>query len=288
MSVDLHTHTRHSDGTTSPAENAALAAHAGLRGIAITDHDTTSGWEEAAEACRRHGLEFVPGAELSTELGGLSVHLLGYWVDGGHPALAAECDRLFHERERRAEGIIARLAGLGVVIDLARVRAQAGSAPIGRPHIARAMVEAGAVPDVGTAFDRYIADGGPAYVSKHALHPAEGVRLIRQAGGVAVLAHPALTGERDLSAPAPSAPVPGMLALLDELVTAGLAGVEADHAGHDRDQRLMWREVSRERELVVTGSSDFHGDNKDLAIGSDSTPLELLDDLRSRAESVVT
>jgi predicted metal-dependent phosphoesterase TrpH len=282
VSIDLHTHTTRSDGTTTPSENASLAAHAGLRGLAVTDHDTTAGWEEAADACRRLGLAFVPGVELSTEVHGTSVHLLGYWMDPDHPDLVAECDRLFNERERRAAAIVARLADLGAPLDLERVRAHARDAPIGRPHIAKAMVEAGIVPDVASAFDHYIADGGPAYVPKHALDPVAGARLIRRAGGVAVLAHPALTGERDLPAPEAPAATARMLELLDDLVAAGLAGVEAHHVGHDEEQRAVWREAARERELLVTASSDFHGDTKDVALGAASSPLELLDELRSR------
>lgn len=282
MSIDLHTHTTHSDGTTTPTENAALAARGGFDGLAITDHDTTTGWEEAAEACRRLGLRFVPGVELSTEAHGTSVHLLGYWVDPEHPELVAECDRLFHERERRARAIVDKLVGLGAVIDMQQVRAHAGDAPIGRPHIAKAMVDAGVVPDVRTAFDHYIRDGGQAYVPKHALDPVAGARLIRRAGGVAVLAHPALTGERDLPVPEKPAAVTHMLALLDELTAAELAGVEADHFGHDEDQRRLWREAAAERELLVTGSSDFHGDNEEVTIGAAGTPPRVLDELRSR------
>jgi 3',5'-nucleoside bisphosphate phosphatase len=283
---DLHTHTRHSDGTTTPSENVALAARARLRGVALSDHDTLSGWAEAEDAARRHGIEFVPGVELSTELNGASVHLLGYWVDPDDPALVAECDRLFHERERRADAIIERLAALGQELDPELVRHFAAGAPIGRPHIAKAMVVAGLVADITEAFDVYLADGGPAYVPKHALAPADGVRLIVAAGGVPVLAHPALTGERDLpGSGVPAAPA-HMIALVDELMAVGLAGIEADHAGHDEDQVRLWRRVAAERELLVTGSSDFHGENKDLLIGASSTTQQVVEELRRRTRDV--
>jgi 3',5'-nucleoside bisphosphate phosphatase len=272
---DLHTHTVFSDGVTTPEVNAQLATAAGLRGVALTDHDTTEGWDRQAAACRVHGLEFIPGLELSTELEGLSIHILGYWVDAAHPALAAECDRLRNERARRAGRILQRLTDLGLPVTLDRVLAHAADAPIGRPHIAAAMVEAGHVPDTAAAFDRYLADGGPAWVPKHAVLPEEGVRLIRQAGGVAVLAHPGLEDR--------SRPVHGPL--LDRLVGAGLSGIEADHAAHPPEVAAYWREVAAERELLVTGSSDFHGTDPDTTIGAATTSREAVEALQGLAAS---
>jgi predicted metal-dependent phosphoesterase TrpH len=264
--IDLHTHTTFSDGTTSPTENAALASDEGLVGLAVTDHDTMAGLQEAAEACRERGLVFVPGLELSTELGGRGVHILGYDVDPDDPDLVAECDRLRNERLRRAQAMVRRLADLGVDVPVDDVRNH-------RPHVAAAMVAAGAVADIGEAFDRFIADGGPAYVSKHALEPERGVALIRGAGGVAVLAHPGLDHRHaDVD-----------LALLDRLVAAGLAGVEADHVGHDDQARRFWRQAATERDLVVTGSSDFHGTRKQSRIGEAATPVSVTERLRARA-----
>lgn len=270
--IDLHTHTVFSDGTTRPGENAALAAAAGLVGIAVTDHDTVSGWAEAAEACERHDLEFVPGIELSTEAGGQSIHLLGYWCDPDDPELLAECARLRGQRSRRAEQILARLAELGVACSLEQVLVHAAGAPIGRPHIAAAMVDAGGVPDTRTAFDEYIGDGGPAYVVKHALAPADGVRLIRAAGGVAVIAHP---GIDDRSAPASTG-------LVSDLVAAGLAGIEADHPGHDAATAAFWRAFARDRGLLATGCSDFHGERTDVRIGERTTTSGTVEALRER------
>ncbi len=273
MAFDLHTHSTCSDGTTAPAETVALAARAGLDGLALTDHDTTAGWDEAAQACADAGLTFVPGLELSTEVGGRGVHLLAYFVDASHADLVAECDRLRNERLRRAEAIVAQLAQLGAAVDIDAVLAAAGGAPVGRPHIAAAMVGAGVVADVEAAFDGYLADGGPAYVEKHALHPLDAVALIRRAGGAAVLAHPGL-GERT-----------GRVgeALLDALAAAGLAGIEADHAGHDEPTRQAWREAAARRDLCVTGSSDFHGTRDDCTVGASTTPGAVLDELRARA-----
>ena len=271
--IDLHTHSTRSDGTTTPASTVALAAQQQLRGIALTDHDTTEGWDEAAQACVDHGLRFIPGVELSTELAGVSVHLLGYFVDPRYGPLQAECDRLRNERLRRAEAMIAKLSQMGVEIGVDDVLAQAGSAPVGRPHIAAAMVQVGAVPDLDAAFDGYLEDGGPAYVTKHALAPTDGVSLIRDAGGVAVLAHPGVATRE--------APVD--LALLDRLVSVGLQGVEADHAGHDEPTRNYWRAAARERTLYVTGASDFHGTRKETVIGAATTQTAVVDALEEMA-----
>lgn len=271
--IDLHTHSTRSDGTTTPSQTVALAREEGLAGIALTDHDTMDGWEEAAAACRRYGLRFVPGLELSTELGGRSIHLLGYFVDPGYPPLVAECDRLRNERLHRAVAVVAKLTTLGLDIDINAVVHRAGGAPVGRPHIAAVMVDAGAVADLDEAFDMYLHDGGPAYVPKHALAPTEGVALISRAGGAAVLAHPGLS-TRD-------APVD--LDLLDELTAAGLAGVEADHVGHDEEVRGYWRSAALERTLWVTGSSDFHGARDEYTIGASTTAVGVVDALAEQS-----
>lgn len=276
--IDLHTHSTCSDGTTPPAETVAFAARAGVAGLALTDHDTMDGWDEAATACLHHGLRFVPGVELSTELGERSVHMLGYFVDPTYAPLVEECDRLRNERLRRAHAMVAKLGGLGVAISMDNVLRRAAGAPVGRPHIAAEIVAAGAVEDFDAAFDQYIADGAPAYVPKHALSPEDGVALINAAGGVAVLAHPGVS-TRD-------APVD--LVLLDRLVTAGLRGVEADHAAHDDDARWFWRNAAQERGLLVTGASDFHGTTKDTGIGAAVTPEAVVDALQGFAAAAVS
>jgi 3',5'-nucleoside bisphosphate phosphatase len=277
VSADLHTHTRHSDGLTTPSENAALAAAEGVAVLALTDHDTFDGWDEAAAACARRGVGFVPGVELSAELGGTSVHVLGYWCDREHPDLAVECERLRTERERRAAVMVARLRDAGAEVGLERVREIAGTAPIGRPHLAQAMVEAGVVPDHQAAFDEWIGDGGRAYEPKRALHPVEAVRLLRAAGGVAVLAHPGAgrgaEGGSETGIP---------LDLVDAMTAAGLAGIEADSTAHDTDVTDRWRQVARVRHLVVTGSSDFHGRRPGARIGERTTTRAALDALADR------
>jgi predicted metal-dependent phosphoesterase TrpH len=280
--LDLHVHSTCSDGLESPATVVALAAGAGLGGVALADHDTCDGLAEATAAAAVHDLELVPAVELSAELvmtrGGAelaeSVHVLGYWIDPEDPGLAAEMARLRDERGDRAGRIVAALAGLGVPVDAARVHALAGDAPVGRPHVARAMVEAGHVADEREAFDRFLADGGPAHVPKHALDPVAAVRLIAGAGGVAVLAHPGLFGPRDGDEEVP-------LAEVVRMAEAGLTGIEADHAEHRRSRAQRWRSVAGELGLVVTGGSDHHGRPGD-AVGTAFTAREAVEGLRSR------
>lgn len=276
LAFDLHTHTVHSDGTTAPEDNVLLAKEVGLAGVALTDHDTVSGWTQMRDACARHGLAFIPGIELSTERDGRSVHLLGYWVDPEDAALREECDRLRNERSRRAVQICERLDDLGVGVDVSRVRALAGTAPIGRPHIASAMIEAGHVPDVQTAFDRYLADGGPAYVPKYAVDPVRGVRLLADAGGATVLAHPGVSEDGG----GPVTPD-----LLDELAAAGLHGVEVDHPAHEPDVADRWRQMANAHGLVVTGASDFHGERKSLHIGERTTTAATVEHLQTLASN---
>lgn len=268
---DLHTHTTWSDGRTGCAAVAAAARAAGLRGLAITDHDTADHLPDAAAACAAVGLEHVPGLELSAEeADGTSVHLLALWVDPHDPDLVAELRRLRGERERRARAMVAKLREAGVPVTWEAVAARAAG-PVGRPHVARALVAAGAVADEQEAFDRWLADGAPAWEPKHALAPEDAVRIAVGAGGVAVLAHPGLESRGGASH-----------VLVDRLCAAGLAGVEADHAGHDPDVAAWWRVEAARRDLVATGGSDWHGAAEGPAVGDRSTAQAAVDDLRSR------
>jgi 3',5'-nucleoside bisphosphate phosphatase len=272
---DLHTHTTFSDGTTTPERNVELALERGLEGLGVTDHDTTDTWDRARKAAESTGLEVVPGAELSAELDGFSVHVLGYWFDPEDPALSVEMDRVRNERTRRAEEIVDRFRDeVGIPVTFARVRELAGDAPIGRPHIAQAVVEHGAAEDVTEVFERWLHDGGPAYVPKYAVDPVRCVELIVAAGGVAVLAHPGLYGP----------PEGGGLtdAVIDQMVTAGLAGIEADHPDHDEGTRAHFRGLAARLGLVMTAGSDYHGDRKDLVLGEATTPRERVEALRER------
>jgi 3',5'-nucleoside bisphosphate phosphatase len=271
---DLHTHTTFSDGTTTPEENVRDALACGLEGLGVTDHDTTDPFERARAAADGTALELVLGTEFSAELDGHSVHVLGYWVDPGFAPLADELDRLRNEREHRARAIVERFHGLGVEVSFERVVELAGGAPIGRPHIAEAVVETGAASEQREVFDTWLADGGPAYVEKHAVDPARAVELLVASGGVAVLAHPALYGPRDGEAGIPEE-------VIERMVAAGLAGIEADHPDHTDEQRARYRDLATALRLEVTAGSDYHGAGRPNRLGCATTPLDVVERLRS-------
>jgi len=270
---DLHTHTTLSDGTTTPEENVRAALELGLEGIGVTDHDTTAPFERALETADGTGLEVVLGTEFSAELEGWSVHVLGYWIDPGHPLLAAELERLHDERADRAHRIVSRFVDLGIPVTFERVATHAAGAPIGRPHIARAVVETGAVATEEEVFELYLGDGGPAYVEKHAVPPVRAVELLVAACGVAVLAHPGLYADR--SGAGGLGPQP-----IEEMAAAGLAGIEADHPDHSPEQRSRYRDLAAALGLEVTGGSDYHGSTKPNLLGAATTPRAVVERLR--------
>lgn len=270
--IDLHTHTNRSDGTFTPAEVVKLAAERGLDVVAITDHDSTDGLGEAAAAGAELGVEVVPGVEFSAEYQGTSVHVLCYWMDDANDELQAELRRLHDERFSRGELMIEKLQALGYTISFERVREIAGGGNIVRPHVAQAMVEAGIVETEKEAFDRFIADGGPAHVPKHALDPVDAVLLIRRAGGVCVLAHPGMWGAQTS--------VPNEL--IESMARSGMAGLEVDHPDHTPEQRERYREVAGRLGLVATGGSDCHGARYNPArLGSALTDPEAFEALRA-------
>ena len=271
---DLHTHSLRSDGHHTPAEVIGLARDAGLAGVALTDHDTGDGLAEALAAGAELGIEVVPGTEFSAELDGRSVHVLAYWLDHAEPTLAAELARLRDARTDRARRIVRRFNELGIPITFERVVEVAAGAPIGRPHLAQAVVETGACADEREVFDRYLADGGPADAPKHAIDPVRAVELLRGAGGVVVLAHPALFGARDGGEEIPPA-------ILGAMVDAGLAGVEARHPAHGAAAVQRWTALARRHGLVVTAGSDHHGGERDTPVGAAVTGREDLERLRS-------
>ncbi len=272
--IDLHTHTNRSDGTFTPPELVRLASRRGLEVVAITDHDTADGLEEAIGAGRELGVEVVPGVELSAEHRGMSVHVLCYWMDREDEGLKAELVRLRSERFLRGEVMVEKLRSLGYPITFDRVREIAGSGNIVRPHVAQALVEAGVVADEEAAFDRLIGDDGPAYVPKHALAPLEALELVRRARGVCVLAHPGMWSAE--------APVPEDL--IEAMAEAGMAGLEADHSDHTPEQREHYRDLAKRLELIVTGGSDCHGTRYDpVRLGSVTTDPDQFRALRSHA-----
>ncbi|KAB2341378.1 PHP domain-containing protein [Actinomadura rudentiformis] len=264
MRIDLHCHSDVSDGTRPPAEVMRRAREAGLDVVALTDHDTVAGWQEAADAAVAlpDPLEFVPGIELSCKKNGDSLHLLGYLFDPEEPELAAELARIRDDRVIRAERMVERLQQLGVDITWAQVRDLAGGESVGRPHIARAMVAAGVVPTVDDAFtERWIAAGGRAHVDRYALDPARAVRLLNQAGGVTVLAHPRARKRGYVFGDE----------VIEELAAAGLRGVEVDHPDHTPADRARLRDLAGGLGLAVTGASDDHGALTGDRLGRETT-----------------
>jgi predicted metal-dependent phosphoesterase TrpH len=268
VTIDLHAHSTASDGTTPPADLPRLAARAGLTVIALTDHDTLAGLASAGPAAAEAGIELVPGVEISCRLDDAEVHLLGYFVDPAHAPLAGELALIRTDRARRAERMVERCRELGAPITLAQVETIAGGAPLGRPHIAAALVAAGVTTDAFT--QDWLADGGRADVPKHVLPTADAIALVRAAGGTAVLAHPRSVKRR--------AEVSDTQ--LAALAAAGLAGVEAEHPEQPPEVRQRLREVAAELGLVATGSSDFHGDRKPVRLGEFTTEPEVLAALR--------
>lgn len=230
-----------------------------------------------AMAAAGDDLEVIPGTEFSAELDATSVHVLGLWTDPADPALADEMDRLRNERFRRAGEIVARFNALGIDISMDRVQDLAGAAPIGRPHIARAVVETGVVATTREVFDRYLADGGPANVPKHAVHPVRAVELLVGAGGVAVLAHPGLFGSRSGETMDD--------AVIEAMVAAGMAGIEADHPDHTDGQRRRYRDLATALGLVVTAGSDYHGAAKSQDLGDATCDRDAVEALRARRPS---
>jgi predicted metal-dependent phosphoesterase TrpH len=251
--IDLHTHSRVSDGTDSPAELVAAAAAGGLDVVAITDHDSAAGWPEATSAAKEYGVTVVPGIEISTEYDGHSVHLLAYLLDPTLPALDAQLGHVLAGRSARVPTMVSRLREIGIDITAEDVYAQsADAAATGRPHVADALVALGVVGHRDEAFDSYLAWGRPAYVERYNAPLEEIIPLVAEAGGVSVMAHP--WGRSGRHQPSE--------AQLAELTELGLSGLEVDHQDHSPQTRTALRAIARNLDLVVTGSSDYHGTGK--------------------------
>ena len=276
MRADLHVHSSASDGTDPPAEVMRRAAQAGLDVVALTDHDTVAGHAEARRALAASlagSLTLLPGMELSCRLGDRSVHLLAYLFDAGSPDLAAELSRIREDRVLRAQAMVGRLADLGVGISWDQVAAIAGPAVVGRPHIARAMAASGAIASPREAFTRdWIADGGRAYVGRYALDPVHAIRLVRSAGGVAVLAHPRAGRDWVVSDEE-----------IGRLAAADLGGVEVFHPDQSDTERARLLALAHDLDLVATGGSDDHGSLTGYRIGCETVSADAYQTLISRA-----
>lgn len=280
--IDLHAHSTESDGTDSPADLVAAAAAAGVDVLAITDHDTTGGWDEAAAALPR-GMSLLRGAEFScicpTGRGDrdVSVHLLGYLFDPVHEAIVVEQTRLRTERVQRLRTITGKMAADGYPVDAEAVFALVpDGASAGRPHLARALVAAGVVESVDEAFATLLSNRSPYYVPRADTPVRAAIGMVRAAGGVAVLAHPLARRRGRVVEPS----------MIVELAGAGLGGVEVDHPDHELVDRDLLRGLAADLDLVITGSSDYHGTNKTTSIAAETTSPEAFEDLVSRAAGV--
>jgi len=275
-SVDLHTHTVFSDGLMTPEELVAEAKRLGLVAIGITDHDAVGGIDRALAAGKKHGVEIVPGVEMSCNTGGVDVHVLGYYVDHRDPAVLEFFVMVRQKRSERAERMVRKLVEMGVQVKMARVEELASGAAIGRPHVAQALVEAKAVQNIEEAFNRYIGYDGPAYFPKMLLTPKAAVDFIHKHGGVAVVAHPG-NYHQDSA--------------LYALIEAGVDGVEVWHPDHQQRHVDHYSEVAQKNGLIMTGGSDCHGGRKlgRVYLGQVTIPykylaaLKRLRDRRARA-----
>lgn len=269
--IDLHVHTTASDGTLSPAETVAAAAQSGVRALGIADHDTLEGLAAALAAAQATDVTVVPAVEINTDCGEVEAHVLGYFVDPESAALNGALDGIRQRRVERAQEIIARLRELGLPLDEARVMEISGDGSVGRPHIARALVEAGYVKTGGEAFARYIARGQPAYVPRYRLTAEQAARAIHEAGGVPVLAHPGKIKD-DI--------------LVQALIEQGIQGLEAFHCDHSVAQSEHYVAMARQLGLLVTGGTDSHGPHSDrpVAVGSVRVPDWVWEDLSAYAE----
>ena len=263
---DLHVHSTVSDGLYAPREVVRLAAVAGLGTIALTDHDAVEGIDEALAAGDRYGVRVIPGVEISTYAGEVELHVLGYLVRHTDPILRATLTRYREARLERARAMLARLEALGLPLSWERVRELAGPGSIGRPHIARALLEEGHVHSVAEAFDRLLNPGKPAYVPREKATPGEAIRLIHGAGGLAALAHPwAVAGH------------------VADLAREGLDGLEVYYSGYGPQVSHYLRALAREQGLICTGGSDFHGASREEnRLGGVDIPQACLDGLYRR------
>ncbi|MET0740503.1 MAG: PHP domain-containing protein [Candidatus Nanopelagicales bacterium] len=278
MRIDMHTHSTASDGTLSPTAVLDRAALLELDVIALTDHDTFAGLDEAQIAASRVGVSLVEGVELSCMWSGngdpVRLHLLGYLMDRDDPALAEGLRRVRDDRVPRLQRMTERLAADGIEITWDQVAAVAGSSSVGRPHLADALIATGAVADREEAFDRYLHQGTPYYVPHAAFEVLDAIRLVIGTGGVTVFAHP-LARSRGRTVPDEA---------IEQMTDAGLAGLEVDHRDHSAEDRAHLRGLAARLDLLTTGSSDYHGTGKkDNELGENLTAPDQWERLQATA-----
>ena len=267
--ADLHLHTTYSDGALSPSELIERARQSGLTAISITDHDNTGALDEAVAIAARHGIEVIPGVELSTMVGESDVHILGYFFDRSDARLQEYLALFRSERRKRAERIVRKLNGMNIPLTIDGVMRRAGGGSVGRPHIATALVEEGLIGTYQEAFSRYIGTGKPAYEKKYMISPREAVALIAAAGGLSFIAHPSMFIEEGV--------------LLD-IIHAGVDGIEVIHPSHTAELTAHYRGIVGEYFLLASGGSDFHGGKRNdaEAFGRYTITMDELNMMRRR------
>lgn len=280
--VDLHLHTKASDGALRPAELVKAADLLGIRVMAVTDHDSVEGIAEAREASSGLAIEMIPGIEISANLDGHDIHVLGYMLDTNDPALRQALRQIQEDRLAQGYAMVERLGALGYSIEWDRVVAIADGGSVGRPHIAKALVERGAVASIEEAFSRFLRRGGPGYVEGRTLLPQEAISLIRKAQGVPALAHPIIVGASDYHL--------DLERLIPMMMEVGLEGIEVYYKGYTPEITALLLDVAEQYRLVPTGGSDFHGGGvvADAELGGVEVPLRTVEHLRARKQEFRT
>lgn len=276
LKIDLHAHTTYSDGTDTPAELINKALAAGISIIGLTDHDSISGWQEAANALRV-GISLVPGAEISCQTSdGISVHILGLLFDSNNSELMDTLEKTRENRHGRMKKIIARINEAGIDITMNDVLEQlSDGATLGRPHLADALVKKGIVASRDEAFTQMLHNNSKYYVSHYSPTPEAAIKLIKAAGGVSVIAHPMASHRgRTISQET-----------FGSIIQAGLDGIEVDHRDHSPDEKLQLIQLASESNLVMTGASDYHGNGKLNTLGEYTTSPEQWEKLESRSNA---
>ena len=269
--ADLHLHTHFSDGTFSPEELTGHAQRLGFAALALTDHDSVEGCARMAAACHAAGIEFITGTELTAEYNDTELHILGYFLDTQNQKLLVELSRFQSVRQDRIREMVVRLNALNIPLEAETVFALANCRSPGRPHVARALVKAGLVKNLDEAFERFLKKNRPAWVPKAKMSALEGVELIHQAGGLAVMAHPGLNRTDEI---------------IPALVDAGLDGIECFHTKHTAAMSDRYLEIAGRFNLLVTGGSDCHGFSKGKPlIGNVKLPYEHIERLKAKVAS---
>jgi len=271
--VDLHLHSTASDGRFSPAELVHKALERGLTVIALADHDSVDGISPALEAARAFPqIRVIPAVEINTDVPQGEAHILGYFIDYSNHELKTTLEKMRRSRWERAQGMIAKLRGLGININWQRVKEIVGSSTIGRPHIALAMLEKGYITSIREAFSQYIGRDGPAHVERKKITPLKATELVLRTNGLPVLAHPLTVGDPEV--------------MIIELKAAGLIGVEAYYDGYSSDEKRWLENLATKYNLITTGGSDYHGldDSSETMIGGVEVPLEAVEQLMALAK----